>query len=161
MSERGQKGMIARWNWLNAFWLEKERGPYNEDFVDFCIQFGLTDRTARESYWDRAEVKGIIRVVYEKKLKFWEYYDSKVKPLTEEQTSLNVESATSFMDYAKGDKIRKGIARLKENPRNEIKEDMLATGLCNGNTCPSFSQDSCEHCSRYLNLIKKTAGWEK
>jgi hypothetical protein len=84
--------MKERWDWLNAFWREKKRGLYKKDFTDFCIDFCLVDRTARESYWDRAEIKGIIRVVYEKKQKFWEYCGSTAsqEEETEEQKEPDV-----------------------------------------------------------------------
>jgi hypothetical protein len=70
------KAFVDRKKNLHSFFKEKKTGLYDKDFADWCDSMGLSNRTARENYWDRAEIRGIIRIVFEKKQKFWEYCDS-------------------------------------------------------------------------------------
>jgi hypothetical protein len=127
--------MKERWDWLNAFWREKKRGPFKGDFIDFCIDFGLSDRTARESYWDRAEIKGIIRIVYEKKMKFWEYCDS---PGQEEETE---------------EEEPKVSAKTPAWERVEIRSKM-EFGPCRGSCTKPLNED-CRDCITFRSLKNK------
>lgn len=77
------KAFRDRWENLLAFWKEKRKGPYERDFAEWRIDLGLTPRTARENYWAAGETLGIIRIVYEKREKRWEYCDPDVRTESE------------------------------------------------------------------------------
>jgi hypothetical protein len=126
-NQRGTKAFKERWNGLISFWREKKRGLYDLDITDWRMSEGLTPRTARENYWDAGEQLGIIRVVYEKKQKFWEYtgffekddvktsqqFNPEPRDNTEETDSLDPDSSTPFMDLVK----RKKLEELKQKLR--------------------------------------------
>lgn len=54
------KAFVERRKDLHAFFKENRRGLYDKDFADWCDKMGLSNRTARENYWNRAETRGII-----------------------------------------------------------------------------------------------------
>jgi len=104
------KAFVERTKNLHTFFNERKRGLYDKDFADWCDEIGLSNRTARENYWDRAETRGIIRIIFEKNQKFWEYCES-----SDVGNVGNIDSETDlpFMDY---------VERLKEV--NEVRRKM-------------------------------------
>lgn len=99
------KAFVDRRKNLHTFFKENKRGPYDKDFADWCDEMGLSNRTARENYWNRAEVRGVIRIVYEKRRKFWEYCNTGL--------AVKEDSETPFTDY---------VRRLEEV--NQVRQKM-------------------------------------
>ena len=88
---------------------------------------------------------------------FTDYIERKRLEKLRQKQETEKTNETQFSDNEMKEKLREAIApKLKEKSRNEIKEEMIANGICSGNNCPPFSQDSCKHCTPYLNLNKKT-----
>jgi len=126
-----------RWSNLLAFWKERRRGPYDRDFTEWRMDMGLTPRTARENYWDAGQTLGKIRVVFEKRTKYWEYLD---QPGDEEAVRPK----------------RKLSAKAEEFfEKCRIKEKMKA-GPCKDRECPPFAEEEgCQHCTAYVSYTGK------
>ena len=112
--QRGTRAFKERWSALKAFWRERRRGLYGRSITEWRISEGLTARTARENYWDAGEELGIIKVVFEKKRKFWEYCDS--------SEAENVDSETPFMDYVRLEKVNEVRRKIGRRPLKELKK---------------------------------------
>jgi hypothetical protein len=137
------KALKDRWNNLLGFWEKRRRGPYDKDLTEWRIDMGLTPKTAREHYWEAGLTLGIIRIVYEKKQKFWECCNL---PDREEET------ATEYIQRKTEEKKTKLSAKAKDFfGRMELQENMKS-GPCKDTECPPFAEeDGCQHCTAYMN----------
>ena len=151
----------------HEFLQEKSSGFVEQTILQLAKFLHISERKAKE-YFRKEWATGNITI----KSNLWEWIADGGHEL---------ESQTPFTDYAKRKELEKLrqkhetektnetkftddkekkfratlVAQLKKKPKNEIKEDMIANGICNGNNCPPFSQDSCEQCSKYVNLNRK------
>lgn len=117
------KAFVERKKNLHAFFKENKRGLYNKDFGDWCDEMGLSDRTGRENYWRRAEVRGIIRVIYEKGQKFWELCNSaSAESETERRFNVDTMQYETMPKEEPPESFTEYVKRLKEV--NEVRQKM-------------------------------------
>jgi len=133
-----------RFNNAKSVWKERRRGPYDRDFTEWRIDMGLCHRTAKE-YWDAGETLGIIRIVFEKKQKFWEYCGSPDK-----KADASVEHPIQE-DSGKKPKLSAEAKNFFE--RMEIREKMEA-GPCN-HGCSLSPDTDCRNCTNFRSLKNK------
>jgi hypothetical protein len=146
------KALKDRWNNLLGFWEKRRRGPYDKDLTEWRMDMGLTPRTAKEHYWEAGLTLGIIKIVYEKKQKLWEYCNL---PDREEET------ATEYMQRKTKEKKPKLSAKAKDFfERMETREKMEA-GPCKDG-CPLSPDTDCRTCSAFLGpKFRNYDDWEK
>jgi hypothetical protein len=133
----GNTAMKARWEQLNAFWKEKKRGPYDLDFTEWCVKNGLLNRTARESYWARGIILGIIRKVFDKNGIFWEYCNSSQEAAEAKPPAKISKKAEEFFEKCR------------------IKEKMLAGPCAYGCEIKTEKDPDCRNCTVFFNLKDK------
>jgi hypothetical protein len=132
-----------RFNNVKSVWKERQRGPYDRDLTEWRIEMGLCHRTAKE-YWDAGETLGIIRIVFEKREKFWEYCE----PDHREETT------TEYMQRKSAGRKPKLSGTAKEFfERMELREKMEAGPCKHG--CTLSSETDCRNCASFRNLKHK------
>ncbi len=134
------RAVKERWLNLLSFWQERRRGPYDRDFTEWRLEMGLVPRTARENYWNGGETLGYIRIVFENKVKYWEYCENSGLKAAIEPKRRYSAKAEAFFEQCRAEKRR-------------IKDKMLS-GPCSHQCVANYDYD-CRNCSTFNSLTNK------